>query len=176
VLERWDRLSPKEPCLTSCLKAFLCSSHELTKDSPLWKPPSAPSLFALPSLRTWGWWSCPPGPPFCSQLFLGVQLCLGCPRLRTCYLWPPWGPETSDWPLFTPKGWVRSFPQPETHPGSREKHAAILLHPPGTLAERGFSPALFPHAQCPAGTLCVCVCVGGGGGARNGGSIWDVNK
>jgi hypothetical protein len=62
----------------------------------MWEPPSTPSLPALSSLWYWGWVRHP-----WVQLFSGSQRCLGCPRLRTCYLWPPWDPETSDWPLST---------------------------------------------------------------------------
>jgi hypothetical protein len=94
----------------------------------------------------------PPGPPFCSQLFLSVQLHLRCPRLRICYIWPLRGPETSDCPLYTSMGWVHSFLQPDTHPGPHGKHEAILPCPPtqsiGTLVGHGFSPTPF-IPPCP---------------------------
>ena len=89
----------------------------------------------------------PPGAPICSQLFCCVQRCLGCPRLRTCYL---------GLPLFqSPLRWDGGFPQPDTYPQPSGKCVAVLPCLPaqstGTLAGHGFSPTPFtplsPGAQ-----------------------------
>jgi hypothetical protein len=94
-----------------------------------------------------------PGSPIFSQLFCCVQRCLGYPRLRNCYLWPPWGPETSDCPLSIP--WLfgfNGFPQPDTNSGPRGNRASVLPRLPaksaGTLAGFGFSPTPF-ILPCP---------------------------
>jgi hypothetical protein len=72
MLERWNRLSPKEPHLTSCQKAFLCSSHRPDQGlSPLWEPPSALSP-VLSFLQPRSWPS-HQGLPVCSQLLHGIQ-------------------------------------------------------------------------------------------------------
>jgi hypothetical protein len=73
VLETWDRLSPKELCLTSCRKAFQRSSHGPDQSLlPAWEPPSGPSPLPSPPFGP-GLTEPPPGPPFCSQLFHCVQ-------------------------------------------------------------------------------------------------------
>ena len=100
MLERWDRLSPNEPCLTSHQKVFLHSSHRLDQELlPVWEPPST-SLFPCPLLPLApGMTELPLAPPFHSQLFCGVHRCMGCPKLGTWCLGlplvhhpPSWGP------------------------------------------------------------------------------------
>ena len=97
MLEQWDRLSPNEPS-NLLSEAFLCSSHGPDQGlSPLWEPHSA-SLSPCPLLPSaLGLTEPPLGSPFCSQQFLGVQRCLGCPRLRTWCLGLPIVHHTPSW-------------------------------------------------------------------------------
>jgi hypothetical protein len=79
VLERWDRLSLNEPCLTSCQEAFLCCSH---------RPRLRTLIFRLRTLDWVGTTQCPLslyplplslgpsaalGPLFCCQLLCCMQ-------------------------------------------------------------------------------------------------------
>jgi hypothetical protein len=74
MLERWDRLSPNEPRLTSCGKAFLGSSHG--PDQGLSPCPFLPSALGLMSR--------PRSPHlFSAPLWYPVW---DAGRLRTCYL------------------------------------------------------------------------------------------
>jgi hypothetical protein len=93
-----ERLSPKEP---PAGRPSRSPATDRTKDSRLHGNHPAPlsPCSLLPSAL--GLTEPPLGPPFCSQVFCGIQRCLRCPKLRTCYLWPLWGPETSDCPLST---------------------------------------------------------------------------
>jgi hypothetical protein len=109
--------------------------------------PLLPSALGMTELAQglgvgWGWGA------FCSQLFCDIQLCLGCPRLRICYFWAQWGPETSDCPLSIPwQAGCHGFPQPDTHQGLCGKHATVLpsllAQSTGTLVGYRFSPIPF---------------------------------
>jgi hypothetical protein len=74
-------------------------------------------------------WAAPGAPhtPLCSQLFCNIQRRLGCPRLRTCHLWPLWGPETSDWelPLHPQQTGVRWLPTARHPPRVRGEYIAV---------------------------------------------------
>jgi hypothetical protein len=111
MLEWWDRLSPKEPCLTSLQKAILCSSHGPDQGlSPLWEPSSAASPPCLSSLHPWG------------QVLQGVLYSvlsssavssMGCQRLRTWYLELPL--------VHHPLCGVSGLTQPDAHLGLHGK-------------------------------------------------------
>ena len=147
MLERWDRLSPKELSPTSCRKAFLCSTHGLDQG-----PPSAPFPPALSSLWPGAGQAAPKGPhlfsalPWCPAVS-GIPktenlLSLAYVRLRDLGL-----------PLVHhPLSWGSSgFLQPDTHLGQRGKRATIFQCLPdqstGTLVGGGFYPPPFftPH-------------------------------
>jgi hypothetical protein len=95
-----------------------------------------------------------PGTPFCSQLFCRVQQCLGCPRLRTCYLWSLWGPETSGCPLsppnpsHPPSAGILWLPTARHPPGAARK-GVRLPRAPEVLTGRGFSPTPFISPRAP---------------------------
>jgi hypothetical protein len=75
-----DRLSSKEPLLTSRQKAFLCSSHRQTRVRTL---TCVGTSLPLPSSLISGAESVTPGPLFCSQLLCLIQC--GMPETRTWY-------------------------------------------------------------------------------------------
>jgi hypothetical protein len=150
MLERWDRLSPKEQHLTSCQKAFLCSSQGLDQGlSSAWEPPSALSLPALSSLWSLSWLSCSWGSHFV-LMFSSVSSCVWdvqdfepvisglceAQRPKTAPCPPPW----AEWVAF--------------HLGPHGKRAAVFCVCPPRAPElcwdSGFLPLpLFPHTYCP---------------------------
>ena len=137
MLEQWDRRSPNKPRLASQQKAFLLSSHGPDQGlSPTWEPPSTPSPPAFSSLWPSDDGVAPPprGPPICSQLFRGVQRCLGCMRLRTCCLGLPLVHPPPSW------GSVASYSQTPTpfHMESMQQYSHVRLPTPS-----------FAHAHCP---------------------------
>jgi hypothetical protein len=151
MLEWWDTLSPNELHLTSHQKIFLHSSHGWTKDSCLsGNHPAPPLLLPSPPFGP-GADRAAQGPPFCSQLFRGVQLCLGCQRLRTWYLRLPL--------IHHPLSWDPVASHSQTHPpGTMWKAWGSLPHLPaqstGTLVGCGFSPTCsFPYTHCLAPIL-----------------------
>jgi hypothetical protein len=87
VLERWNRLSSNELCLTSCRKAFLSSSHRPDQGLlPTWEPPSTPlSLYSLLPL-TLGLTYLHPTPHPLPHSVLSFFKVSGMLRMRTCYL------------------------------------------------------------------------------------------
>ena len=143
MLERWDRLSPNEPHLTSRQKVFLCSSHRPDQGLSLtWKPPSVPLLLPSPLFSLT---ELPPGGPH-FVLSSSTVSSMRCPRLRNWYL---------DCPLSTTcQAGVRGFTQPDTHPGPRGKHVAVS---PSMSAlpehQNSGGTRIFPHSPlypwCP---------------------------
>lgn len=141
MLEQWDRLSGNELLLTSCSKGFLHSSHRMDKGLlPLWEPHSA-SLSPCPLLPPiLGLAEPPPGTPFCSQLFCSVQWCLGCLRLRTCYLGLLFVHHLPSWGLWLPTA---------RHPPGAARKGVRLPRAPEVLTGRGFSPTPFISPRAP---------------------------
>lgn len=135
-----DRLSPKEPCLTSPGRPSRPATDQI-KDSRLsGNYPVAPLFLCSPLFGPKAGQAAH-GDPLCSQLFCGVQWSLGCPRLRTCCLWPWTAPY-----LLPPTPWagVRGFQQPDTHLVLCGKLAAVLLvcppRAPELWRDAGFLP------------------------------------
>ena len=146
MLEQWDRLSPNEPS-NLLSEAFLCSSHGPDQGlSPLWEPHSA-SLSPCPLLPSaLGLTEPPLGSPFCSQQFLGVQRCLGCPRLRTWCLGLPIVHHTPSWgqglhiARQPPGATWKACSNPSASAGPEHQNSG------GT---RVFSHSLFPPCSLP---------------------------
>ena len=139
MLERWDRLSPKEPSLISRKKVILCSSHRPDQGLlPVWESSRAASP--------------PPSPPFILQglysvLSSSAVSSVGCWRLRTLYLGLPL--------VHHPPCGVSGLTQQDAHPGPCGKPVqSFLVRLPaqstGTLAGFIFSPTpLFPPHPRP---------------------------
>ena len=141
MLERWDRLSPKELHLTSHWKAFLCSSHGLDQGlSPTWEPSSA--LSPCPLLPSPPGPSAAPGSLFCSQLLHHIQG--GMPEAENLV------PGAA--PCPPPVVWGQWLNTARCPPGLCGKHPAVLPCLPaqstGTLA--GASSLLLPSSPTPS--------------------------
>jgi hypothetical protein len=148
VLEGWDQLSPKKPCLTSRQRAFLHLSQDWTKDShPPENHPAPPTPTPFPFLPSLGLTDLPLGAPFVLRSSLVSSV--GClrQRLRTCYLGLPL--------VHHPLCGVSGFTQPGTHPGRMESLWAVHPHPPvqstRTLVGHGLSstPFISPMPTAP---------------------------
>ena len=118
---------PKEPRLTSCWKAFLHSSHgpdQILSHMGITQRPLSPCPLLFYALELT---KLPPGPLF-FLIYSTASSSLGCPRLRTCYLWPPWGAVTSDCSLSTSpcRPGINGFPKQDTHAGLRGEHGPVL--------------------------------------------------
>jgi hypothetical protein len=91
-------------------------------------------------------------PPLGSPFVLSSSMVssVKCLIMRTCYLWPQWGSETSDCPLSNPwRAGFRGFPQPDTHPGCRSPPSSARTEHQNSGGTRVFSHSLYFMPNAP---------------------------